>query len=191
MRFAEIQQRVAFWRDADRIGPDVPLTHWRLHFKSTMRALCESKFRRFGEAAEFRPGAYAVVCSRISLGCRVVIRPGCMLFANDTGDITIEDDVMLGSGVHIYVGNHRFDDPTRAVIDQGHTPSRAVVLKRGCWVGANAIVLPGVTIGENAVVGAGSVVTKDIASSVVAAGNPARVIRPIANPATPGGNSRA
>jgi acetyltransferase-like isoleucine patch superfamily enzyme len=191
MRFTEFQRRVEFWRGADRIGPDVPLTHWRLHFKSTMRALCESKFKRFGDAAEFRPGAYAVVCSRISLGCRVVIRPGSMLFANDTGDITIEDDVMLGSGVHIYVGNHRFDDPTRAVIDQGHTLSQPVLLKRGCWVGANAIILPGVTVGENAVVGAGSVVTRDIASSVVAAGNPARIIRSVADRPTWRGPSRA
>ena len=50
-------------------------------------------------------------------------------------------------------------------------------MKRGCWVGANAIILPGVTIGENAVVGAGSVVTKSIPDKVVAVGNPARIIR--------------
>lgn len=182
MLLDELSRRVAFWRSADRIGPDVPWTHWRLHFKSTMRALCESKFRKFGEAAEFRPGAYAVVCSRISLGSRVVIRPGCMLFANNTGDITIEDDVMLGSGVHIYVGNHRFDDPRRPIVDQGHMPSQPVTLKRGCWIGANAVILPGVTIGENAVIGAGSIVTRDVAPAAVAAGNPARVIRDIAIP---------
>jgi acetyltransferase-like isoleucine patch superfamily enzyme len=170
-------ERVAFWRAADRIGPDIPWTHWRLHFKSQMRALCKSKFKHFGESAEFRPGAYAVVCSQISLGRRVVIRPGCMLFANPTGTITIEDDVMLGSGVHIYVGNHRFDDPTIPIIEQGHTASAAVLLQRGCWVGANVVVLPGVTIGANAVVGAGSVVTRSIEPRVLVAGNPARFVR--------------
>lgn len=173
----ELRDRIAFWRAADRIGPDVPWTHWRLHFKSTMRELCETKFKHFGDSAEFRPGAYAVVCTQISLGSRVVIRPGCMLFANATGTITIEDDVMLGSGVQIYVGNHRFDDPTTPIIDQGHMPSAPVVLRRGCWIGANAIILPGVVVGENAVIGAGSIVTRSVDPRVLVAGNPARLIR--------------
>ena len=180
MRPSEITARIRFWRAADRIGPDIPWTHWRLHFKSTMRALCASRFKSFGEAAEFRPGAYAIQCSNISIGRRVVIRPGCMLFAVPDGGITIEDDVMLGSGVHIYVGNHRFDDTSRPILDQGHSATRPVVLERGCWVGANAILLPGVTIGRNAVVGAGSVVTRSVPPCVVAAGNPAAVIRHLA-----------
>lgn len=174
-----LTERVRFWRSADRIGQDIPWTHWRLHFKPTMRALCESKFKRFGDAAEFRPGAYAITCSNISLGRRVVIRPGTMLFADESAGITIEDDVMLGSGVHIYVGNHRFSDAAIPVIDQARSPSQAVVLARGCWIGANAILLPGVTIGENSVIGAGSVVTRSIEPRVLAAGNPARVIRSV------------
>lgn len=111
-----------------------------------------------------------------------MIRPGCMLFADPVeygGGITIEDDVMLGSGVHIYVANHRFDNPDIPIIDQGHYPSMPVVLKRGCWIGAGTIVLPGVTVGQNAVVGAGSVVTRDVPSAAVVVGNPARVIRVI------------
>jgi acetyltransferase-like isoleucine patch superfamily enzyme len=185
MRMGELRERIRFWKTADRIGPDVPYTHWRLHFKSTMRELCKRKFKHFGAGAEVRPGAYAVCCSKISLGDRVIVRPGCMLFGDPReqgGEIIIEDGVMMGSGVHIYVHNHRFDDPNVPILDQGHYPSATVTLKRGCWVGANAIVLPGVTIGENAVVGAGSVVTKSIAARVVAAGNPATVIREIGEP---------
>lgn len=176
---AEIRARINFWRTADRIGPDIPLTHWRLHFPHLMKRLCREKFAHFGEGAEFRPGAYAVFCSRISLGRRVVIRPGCMLFADwrtDAANITIEDDVMLGSDVHIYVHNHRFDDRTLPIIDQGYESSGPVTLRRGCWVGAKATILPGVTIGENAVVGAGSVVTHDVPPATVVAGNPARAI---------------
>lgn len=176
----EFIERINFWRHADRLGPDIPWTHWRLHFKSTMRQICDEKFLAFGEGAEFRPGAYAVACSKISLGARVVIRPGTMLHADPAPNgagIVIGDNVMLGSGVHIYVGNHRFDDPHTPIIDQGYTPSAPVVLRNGCWVGANCIILPGVEIGENAVVGAGSVVTKSIPPRVVAAGNPAKVIR--------------
>lgn len=95
----------------------------------------------------------------------------------DGAGITIEDDVLIGSAVHIYTQNHRFDDPSLPIIDQGHSPSRPVTLKRGCWVGAAAIVLPGVTIGENAVVGAGSIVTSDIPANAVAVGSPARIVR--------------
>ncbi|MBS4096029.1 MAG: acyltransferase [Sulfuricella sp.] len=182
MKWSEVWDRIKFWKIADRLGPDIPYTHWRLHFKSTMRALCERKFKYFGNGAEFRPGAYAICCSKINLGNRVVIRPGSMLFADPRGDgagITIEDNVMLGSGVHIYVHNHRFDDPNIPIIDQGHYPSAPVVLKQGCWIGANAIILPGVTVGENSVVGAGSVVTKNIPSRVLAMGNPATIKRTI------------
>lgn len=185
MMFSELRQRLRFWKTADRLGPDVPGTHWRLHFPSKMRLLCTHKFQRFGEGAEFRAGAYAICCSKISLGTRVVIRPGSMLFADPRANgagITIEDDVMIGSGVHIYVHNHRFDDPQRPIIDQGHFDSKPVVLKRGCWIGAGAIILPGVTVGENAVVGAGSVVVKDVPARTVAVGNPAKVVRVIEAP---------
>lgn len=180
MKLSEVVSRIRFWRDADRLGPDILYTHWRLHFKSTMLDLCKRKFKYFGDYAEFRPCAYAACCSEISIGQRVIIRPGSMLFADSVGgEIVIEDDVMLGCGVHIYVNNHRFDNPQKAIIDQDYYPSKSVFLKKGCWIGANAIILPGVTIGENSVVGAGSIVTKDIPDRVVAVGNPARVIRKI------------
>lgn len=175
----DLAGRISFWRSADRIGPDIPWTHWRLHFKPLMRALCEEKFACFGAGAEVRPGSYAVTCSNISVGRRVVIRPTTMLFADAEASITVEDDVMLGSGVHVYVGNHRYDDPTRPIIDQGRQASRPVVLERGCWLGANVIILPGVTIGRNAVIGAGSVVTRSIDPGVLAVGSPARAIRRI------------
>lgn len=182
MFLSELMQRIRFWREADRIGPDIPLTHWRLHFKSTMVKLCQAKFRFFDDTADFRPGAYAICTSKISLGKRVVVRPTTMLFADPReggAGIIIEDDVMMGSGVHLYVNNHRFDSPDIPIIDQGHYVSQEVVLKKGCWLGANVIVLPGVTIGENSVVGAGSLVTKSIPSGVLAAGNPARIIKNI------------
>jgi len=178
----DILERIRFWKNADRLGPDVPYTHWRLHFKPTMIRLCKSKFKYFDDTSEFRPGSYAIGCSKISIGKRCVIRPGTMLFAdtqeNDAG-ITIENDVLIGSGVHIYVSNHKFDNPEIPIIDQGHNNPEKVVLKKGCWIGANSIILPGITIGENAVVGAGSVVTKDVPARVVVAGNPAEVLRKV------------
>lgn len=180
MFLAQLFRKIKFDLNADRLGPDIPFTHYRLFFKQSMVRLCKSKFKHFGDLAEFRPGAYAICCSKISIGNRVVLRPGTMMFADPAENgagITIEDDVLVGSGVHFYVGNHAFGNPDIPVIDQGHFPSKPVLLKKGCWIGANTIILPGVTIGHNTVIGAGSVVTKSIPNGVVAAGNPARVIK--------------
>jgi acetyltransferase-like isoleucine patch superfamily enzyme len=150
-----------------------------------MRQLCINKFKKFGVGSEFRPGAYSECCSKISIGDNVVIRPGTFLFADPTpggGGITIEDKVLIGSGVHFYTNNHAYSDVSRNIYDQGYpesTENNSIILKKGCWVGAAAIILPGVTVGENAVIGAGSVVTNNIPANTVAAGNPARVIKSI------------
>jgi len=100
-----------------------------------------------------------------------------MLFSDPDGFITIEDDVMMGSGVHIYVSNHQFNDPYTPIIDQRSFKYSHVVLRKGCWVGANVIILPGVEIGANAVVGAGSIVTKSVPAATLVAGNPAKFIK--------------
>lgn len=172
-----------FDKKADRLGPDCPFTHWRLFFKSPMRKLCQKKFGKFGEGAEFRPYAFAINCSKISIGNKVVIRPGSMLFADirepDKGNIIIEDFVLIGSGVHIYVSNHKYGAQNAIIMEQGHFSPENTVLKKGCWIGANAILLPGVTVGHNSIVGAGSIVTKDVPNNVVVAGNPARVLKVI------------
>ena len=180
MLLKDILRKRHFDISSDRIGPDIPFTHWRLYFKLLMLRLCKKKFKYFSDSSEFRPGAYAISCSKISIGKRVVIRPGSMLFADSRvngASITIEDDVLVGSGVHFYTGNHAFDNIEIPIIDQGHRESKGVLIKKGSWIGANAIILPGVTIGENTVIGAGSIVTKSIPSKVVAAGNPAKIIK--------------
>jgi acetyltransferase-like isoleucine patch superfamily enzyme len=179
----EIIQRIKFWNSADRIGPDMLSTHWRLYFKTTMLNLCERKFKRFGNNAQFRPGAYAEACSKIEIGADVVIRPGTYLFADPSeggGGIIIEDDVLIGVGVHFYTNNHEFSDPNMPIIDQGYPPStskNSIRIKRGSWIGANAIILPKVVVGENSVVAAGSIVTQSVPPRVLVAGNPAKIIR--------------
>jgi acetyltransferase-like isoleucine patch superfamily enzyme len=169
--------------NSDRLGPDCPFTHWRLYFKSTMRKICKSKFLYFADSSEFRPGSFAITCSNISIGENIVIRPGTMIFADprpsNKGRVFIEDNVMLGSGVHIYVANHCYDSRDKDIIKQGFCIAKDTCIGKGSWIGANSILLPGVTIGKHSVVGAGSVVTKDIPDYCVAVGNPAKVIKKI------------
>ena len=179
----DIVSRVRFWLNADRLGPDIALTHWQLHFKSTMRKLCKRRFKSFGDGAEFRAGAYAEACSKISIGNRVVVRPGSFLFADPTkdgGEIFIADDVLLGPCVHLYTNNHKFSEYGTPIIEQGYpeaTMLDSIYIERGAWIGANVVILPGVTIGANSVVGAGSVVTRSVPPRVVVVGHPARITK--------------
>ena len=182
MKLVELYKKIKFDIKADRIGPDLPFTHWQLYFEKQMLSLCKRKFQYFDESARVRPGSYFVGCSKIRIGKRVVIRPGCMFFGESSileSSIIIEDNVMLGSSVSIYINNHKFDNIHIPIIDQGHYPASPVILKKGCWIGANVVVLPGVTIGENSVIGAGAIVTKSIPKNVIAAGNPAKIIKEI------------
>lgn len=97
----------------------------------------------------------------------------------DGATITIEGNVLMASGIHMYVNKHRFDDKNIPISQQGHYPGEDIVVKKGSWIGANVVILSGVTIGTNSVVGAGSVVTKDVPNNSVVDGVPAKIIRKI------------
>ncbi|MER0510284.1 acyltransferase [Aeromonas veronii] len=173
----DIYKKIKFCKVADRIGPDMPFSHWKLHFRSSMFSFCRKKFKYFGDGADFRAGAYAVNCSNISIGRNVIVRPSTMFFADQYAQIIIEDNVMMGAGVHFYVNNHKFDRRDIPLIEQGYYPSKDIIVREGAWIGANSIILPGVVIGKNAVIGAGSIVTKSVQDFCVAAGNPAKIIK--------------
>lgn len=118
----------------------------------------------------------------ISLGERVFINSGCRF--QDQGGITIGDDCLIGHNAVIATLQHDIE-PTR----RGDLIPSPVVIGRNVWLGANVTVLPGVTIGDDAVVGAGSILTKDVPARTVCVGSPARVVRTIAAqpcPATAG-----
>jgi acetyltransferase-like isoleucine patch superfamily enzyme len=181
----EVISRFKFWKNADHIGPDMPLSQLSLFFPSTMKNTCKKKFKHFGSGAEIRPGAYIDACSKISIGRNVVIRPLTFLYADPReggGEIIIEDDVLIGSGVHCYTNNHEFTNPSIPIINQGYpvvNSENGIIIKRGAWIGAGCIILPGVVIGENSVIGAGAVVTRSIPARSVAIGVPAHVIETI------------
>ena len=94
--------------------------------------------------------------------------PNSLMMAS--GTITIEDNALVAAYVKLISNNH--DPYDRAVLT-----CKPVVLKKNCWIGAGAVILPGVTVGENSIVGAGSVVTKDVPANTVVAGNPAKFIK--------------
>lgn len=110
--------------------------------------------------------------SNIKIGKEVFINKDCMFV--DLGGIEIEDKVLIGPQVKILSVNHPLDPKNRRGVIL-----KPVKIKRNAWLGAGATVCPGVTIGENSVVGAGSVVTKDIEDNSVYAGVPAKFIKKI------------
>ncbi len=96
----------------------------------------------------------------------------------DDGDIYVGDYTMIGPNVIIATAGHPILPELREEVYQFNLP---VHIGRNCWIGAGAIILPGVTIGDNTVIGAGSVVTKEIPANCVAVGNPCRVLREISD----------
>lgn len=131
-------------------------------------------FAQVGENCYIEPPFHA------NWGCHMHV--GKDFYANfnltvvDDADIFIGDSVMIAPNVVIATGAHPICPELREKVYQYNLP---VHIGNRVWIGAGAIVLPGVTIGDDTVIGAGSVVTKDIPSGVVAVGNPCRVLRPI------------
>lgn len=113
---------------------------------------------------------YTNIGRNISLGKHVFINHACSFL--DLGGIVIEDEVMIGPKVNITSEGH----PTEASVRKTMVP-KMVVIKRNAWIGVGATILPGVTIGANAVVAAGAVVNRDVPPNTVVAGIPAKIIK--------------
>lgn len=92
------------------------------------------------------------------------------------GPVTIGDHVNLAQGITVTALNHNFDDTTKRIDEQG-IATKPVVISDDVWIGANAVILPGVTIGKHVVVAAGAVVTKDVPDNTIVGGVPATIIK--------------
>jgi acetyltransferase-like isoleucine patch superfamily enzyme len=114
--------------------------------------------------------------AKISIGDECEITGGSSFFARAEG-IEIGRSVLMAWNVQIYDAHHETDDTERPIRDQGVGRGGKVRIGDGAWLGANVVVLPGVTVGRNAVVGANSVVTSDIPDLATAVGVPAKVVR--------------
>ena len=129
-------------------------------------------FPNIGEGSRVCIPLKGVRFYNVKIGRNVVVMDGCLMMA--AGGITLEDDVLIAAIVQLISNNHDLEN--RSIIT-----CKPVRICRKAWIGAGATILPGVTIGENAVVGAGSVVTHDVAPNTIVAGNPARLIKRCGN----------
>jgi len=126
----------------------------------------------FGQDAQIRPPLYCDYGYQIRVGARTFINFG--LVALDVATITIGQDVQIGPNVQLLTPTHPVQAGERRAKWEA---AKAITIADNVWLGGGVIVLPGVSIGENTVVGAGAVVTRDLPANAVAVGNPARVAR--------------
>lgn len=143
------------------------------HTPDEVRALLSELFGyELDPSVRVFPPFYTDFGRSISVGKRVFINACCHF--QDHGGVTLGDGCQIGHNVVFATLNHELAPEARAV-----TRPAPIVLGRNVWVGSNATILQGVSIGDNAVVAAGAVVTKDVAANTVAGGVPARTIRRI------------
>ncbi len=137
--------------------------------------MLKEMFAEIGENCYIEPPLHANWAGKfVHFGENVYANFGLTLV--DDTDIFVGDGTMFGPNVVIATAGHPIDPDLREKQYQFNIP---VHIGKNCWLGAGVLVMPGVTIGDNSVIGAGSVVTKDIPSNVVAVGNPCRVLREI------------
>ena len=137
------------------------------------RRILRELFGRGGDTAWMQPPFFCDYGSNIELGERVFFNFNCIVL--DVCHVRIGDFSLFGPAVQIYTPMHPLDPELRRQKEFG----KPVAIGSDVWVGGGAIILPGVRIGSRAVIGAGSVVTRDVPEGVFAAGNPCRVIRDI------------
>ena len=155
------------------------LTHWLLFFKPFRLWFQKIKMGPMGKDSEIRPYCNIIGTKNITIGDNVIIPHGATLGSlpgNKNSKIIIENDVLLGPNVSIYSSTHNYNNPEKAIKDQGYNVG-ITTIKSGCWIGVNSVILVGVTVGKNSVVAANSVVTKDVPDYTVFGGVPAKAIK--------------
>lgn len=138
------------------------------------QAILQQLLGKVGQNAIIEPPFYCVYGKNIILGDQAYLNFSCTIL--DGNQVRIGSHAMVGPNVQFYTAAHELLAEPR---NQGWEVAKPIEIKDNVWIGGSAILLPGVTVGLNAVVGAGAVVTRDVPANTVVAGNPARVIREI------------
>ena len=159
----EHERAMALMEDFNRSPASDPQRH---------RQLLSELLADVGEGTVIRPPLYCDYGYQISIGARTFANFG--LVALDVARIVIGDDVQIGPNVQLLTATHPLQAQPRRDKWESAAP---ITIADNAWLGGGVIVCPGVTIGENTVVGAGAVVTRDLPANVLAVGSPARVVR--------------
>lgn len=171
---------------------DPQLTDERIQARLLIKALNESRedepekrteilqqlIPNAGAGLWLQPPFYCDYGYNIKLGERVFFNFNCVVL--DVMPVTIGSRTLFGPNVQIYTATHPLDHKERAT---GLEFAKPITIGEDVWVGGSVVICPGVTIGDRSIIGAGSVVTKDIPADVIAAGNPCKVIRPFSEQA--------
>ena len=140
--------------------------------KFARRWVAKAVFLECGEGVNLERGAFIGRGNEISIGSNSGIGVNAGLF----GEIKIGDDVMIGQDVLMYTTSHMRDSTNLIPMSKmGTSKVHPIKVGNDVWIGARAIILPGVTIGDHSIIGAGAVVTKDVPDNVLVAGNPATI----------------
>ena len=139
------------------------------------RRLLTALLGKIGDDVVIRPPLQMDYGYRTTVDARTFINVNCVIL--DVAEVRIGADCQIGPNVQLLTPTHPIDPEQRRGRGEGGEP---IVIEDNVWLGGGVIVLPGITIGRDTVVGAGAVVTKDLPAGVVAVGNPARVLRTIA-----------
>lgn len=138
----------------------------------TRATILETLLGAVGPGCEVRAPFYVDYGCHIVLGSNVFLNFGCVFL--DVCRIEVGDGAQIGSAVQVLAADHPRDPEVRAM---GLENGRPVSIGRNVWIGSSAVILPGVTIGDDAIIGAGSIVTRDVAPGATVVGNPARPLR--------------
>jgi maltose O-acetyltransferase len=143
-------------------------------FLSERQTILDQLLGQIGQDSIIEPPFYCVYGQNTYLGDHVFLNVSCTIL--DCNEVRIGNHVMIGPNVQIYTAAHVLEAEAR---NQGWEVAKPIVVEDNVWLGGGAILLPGVTVGRNAVVGAGAVVSRDVPADTVVTGNPAKVIREI------------
>jgi maltose O-acetyltransferase len=142
------------------------------------RVLLAERFAHVGEGAVVRPPFHCDYGFNIHLGANAFLNYNCVIL--DVVEVSIGEGAQIGPAVQIYAADHPRDPAQRRA---GLEFGRPVRIGKFAWIGGGAIVLPGISIGDDAVIGAGSIVTRDVPAGATVVGNPARLVSDGGRPA--------
>ena len=137
------------------------------------RFFCSRLFRSMGEMVNIEQGARFGTGANVEIGDYSGLGRNCLI----SGRVTIGSHVMIGPDVMLLARSHRFERTDIPMSDQGEGEVREIVIGNDVWIGARALIVPGVKVGTGVIIGAGAVVTKDVPPYAVVGGNPAKVIK--------------